>query len=361
MKDGKVQLGFVGASFIADIHISSLAKNPFAECLAVASPHTAPEFARKHGVPHHYSDYREMLALPELDAVLVLCPNRLHVGVVEAAAAGKHLFCEKPLCMNLAEADRMRRAVEASGVRFFYAEELCFTPKYLRAKQLADEGALGKVYHIKQSEKHSGPHMPWFWDVEQSGGGVTMDMGCHAFCFFRWFLDRAKAVSVSAEMGTYVHADKTRGDDQAVILVEFEREDGSRVMTMAEESWAKFGGMDDRVEVYGSEGVTYANLLMGNALQTFSAVGIGYAVEKADISVGWTHTVFEENWNYGFPQELDHFVEVVRGNATPRVTLDDAIATLEMILAAYASAGQGRRIALPFPTDAAKPIDLWRP
>jgi predicted dehydrogenase len=361
MKDGKIQLGLVGAAFIAEIHIESIQKNPFAECLAVASPSSAPAFAAKRGVPLHFSDYRDMLALPELDGVLICCPNHLHVEVTEAAAAaGKPIFCEKPLCMNLAEADRMAKAVRESGVQFFYAEELCFTPKYVRVKQLADEGALGRVYHLKQSEKHSGPHMPWFWDVDRSGGGVTLDMGCHAFAFFRWFLGRPQAVSVTAHMGTYVHADRTRGDDQAVILVEFEREDGSRVLCMAEESWAKLGGMDDRVEAFGTEGCAYADLMKGNAIDTFSRVGVGYAVEKADVSTGWTFTVFEESWNYGFPQEIDHFVEVVRGNAEPLVTVEDGKAALEMIFAAYASAGQGKRIDLPFSSDASKPIDLWK-
>ena len=67
-----------------------------------------------------------------------------------------------------------------------YAEELCFTPKYVRLKGLLDEGALGKPVLLKQSEKHDGPHAEHFWDVERSGGGVTMDMGCHAIEFFRW-------------------------------------------------------------------------------------------------------------------------------------------------------------------------------
>jgi predicted dehydrogenase len=130
---------------------------------------------------------------------------------------------------------------------------------------------------------------------------------------------------------------------------------------MAEESWAKFGGMDDRVEVFGTEGCTYANLLQGNALQTFSSVGVGYAVEKADISTGWTYTIFEESWNYGFPQEINHFVEVVRGNVEPLVTVEDGRDTLEILFAAYASAGQGKRIDLPFQTEAKKPYDVWKP
>src|SRR5581483_12285543 len=75
-------------------------------------------------------------------------------------------------------------------VKLMYAEELCFTPKYVRLKRLVDEGALGRPYLVKQAEKHDGPHAPWFWDVGRSGGGVTLDMGCHAFEFFRWLLGK---------------------------------------------------------------------------------------------------------------------------------------------------------------------------
>ena len=74
-------------------------------------------------------------------------------------------------------------ACREQGVLLLYAEELFFAPKYVKAKQMADQGAFGDVYLVKQWEKHSGPHADWFWDVEQSGGGVLMDMGCHGIAF----------------------------------------------------------------------------------------------------------------------------------------------------------------------------------
>ena len=76
-----------------------------------------------------------------------------------------------------------------------YAEELCFAPKYVRLKQLVDEGAFGKIHLVKQSEKHDGPHAAWFFDTARSGGGVTFDMGCHAVEFFRWMLGGASPVA----------------------------------------------------------------------------------------------------------------------------------------------------------------------
>jgi myo-inositol 2-dehydrogenase/D-chiro-inositol 1-dehydrogenase len=237
-----------------------------------------------------------------------------------------------------------------------YAEELCFAPKYVRLKQLLDSGALGQPVLIKQSEKHDGPHAAHFWDVERSGGGVTMDMGCHAIEFFRWVLGRPPIKSVYAQMGTQVHGAKTRGDDNAILILEF----ANGVTAIAEESWTKLGGMDDRAEIHGSKGVAYADLLHGNAIETYSATGYDYAVEKAGSTVGWSFTIYEEIWNYGFVQEMEHFVECVRQDRKPIVTGEDARAVMEVLFAAYESAGTGRKVGLPFKTSATKPFDLWK-
>ena len=96
-----------------------------------------------------------------------------------------------------------------------YAEELFFAPKYVKAKQMADEGAFGRVHLVKQGEKHSGPHADWFWDVDQSGGGALMDLGCHGIAFCWWFLGKQKMKSVYAQLSTQVHGARTQGDDEA--------------------------------------------------------------------------------------------------------------------------------------------------
>ena len=184
-----VGVGLVGSQFITTIHAEALRTVPQAKVLAVMSPTSghARDFASKHGIAHHFEDLDAMLAMDEIDMVVVGAPNFAHCDItVKAAKAGKHVVVEKPLCLNLAEADRMIAACDQAGVKLMYAEELCFTPKYVRLKQLLDDGVLGKPVLVKQSEKHDGPHAAHFWDVERSGGGVTMDMGCHAIEFFRW-------------------------------------------------------------------------------------------------------------------------------------------------------------------------------
>ena len=353
----KVRVGLIGSQFISSIHVEALRRVAGAEVAAVASPQHGREFAEKHAIPRSFSDYREMLAMPDLDMVVLGLPNDLHCqATLDAAAAGKHVVCEKPLALNLAEADRMIEACRRAGVKLMYAEELCFAPKYVRLKQLVEEGALGEVYLVKQSEKHSGPHAGWFWDGRRSGGGVAFDMGCHAFQFFRWMLGNRRVESVYADIGTYVHRGRTEGDDNAILIVKFE----GGATGLAEESWAKPGGMDDCAEVYGSLGVAYADLLQGNSILTYSELGVGYAVEKAGSTRGWSFTIYEEIWNYGFPQEFEHFVDCVASGRTPQVTGEDGRAVLEMLFAAYESGRSGARVALPFRSDARAPIELWK-
>jgi myo-inositol 2-dehydrogenase/D-chiro-inositol 1-dehydrogenase len=356
----KVGVGIIGSGFIAEIHAESMARVPNARVVAAASPTAgrAAEFAGRHGIPHHYSDYREMLARDDIQVVSLALPNDLHVEATEAAAAaGKHVICEKPISRTLAEADRMIEACRAAGVQLFYAEELCFAPKYVRAKLLADDGALGDVFLVKQSEEHSGPHAPWFWDVRRSGGGVLMDMGCHGIAFARWVLNNQAITQVSATMGTFVHGDKTKGEDHSVCVLTFE----GGAMAIIEDSWAKGGGMDDQAEIYGTLGHTRADLIRGNSLTTYSEAGYGYAVEKAGLTTGWTFTVFEELWNYGFPQEMQYFVDCVANDTPSAITGEDGRIALEAIYAAYHSAGTGQAVSLPFnpPNRDANPIDLW--
>lgn len=357
---GRVKVGIIGSQFAADIHADSFRMMPDeAEVVAIASPTpgNAEKLAKKYNIPRFFTDYKEMLSEKDIEMVTITAPNDLHAQMtVDIANAGKHVVCEKPLCMTLEEADLMIETCKKKGVLLMYAEELFFTPKYVKAKEMADQGAFGKVYMIRQCEKHFGPHAPWFWDVERSGGGVFMDMGCHGIAFCYWFLDRPKIKTVYCHMNTYVHGDKTKGEDNSICILEFE----NGAIGVIEDSWARRGGMADRIEIYGEGGVSYGDLLMGNALPTYSEYGYGYAVEKAPTTKGWTYPVFEELWNYGFPQELRHFARCVRGKDEPQTSGEDGRVVQEVLCAGYHSAAIGQKVELPFrPEGVKKPIDLW--
>src|SRR5213078_3724531 len=164
-----------------------------------------------------------------------------------------------------------------------------------------------------------------------------------------------KIKSVFATMNTFLHKGRTRGEDHAITTVEFE----GGVLGVAENSWAKHGGMDDRVEVYGTGGVTYADLFMGNSALTYSEKGYGYAMEKAGSTKGWTYTNFEEAFNQGYPQELQHFIACVRNGTPPITGGEDGRAVLELLNAAYYSARTQQKVSLPFRPNVSRPIDLW--
>jgi predicted dehydrogenase len=354
------RVAILGAGFISEIHVESYQRFvPEAEVVAVYSrtPARAEAYAAKHHVPRWFSSIETLIAESDCEIVDVCLPNVLHhKATLAAARAGKHVIIEKPFCMTLEEADEMIAVCRQEGRQLMYAEELCFAPKYERVRQLVRENAVGDVYMLKQLEKHSGPHSDWFYDVEQSGGGVLMDMGCHAFAWFRWMLGGAPEVaSVYATMSTVLHKGRTRGEDNAVSVVEF----ANGVVGLAEDSWARHGGMDDRVEVYGTSGYIEADLFRGNSALTYSEKGYGYALEKASTTQGWTFTMFEEAFNQGYPQELRHFVRCVREGTKPVVTGEDGRAVLEMLYAAYESARTGQKVALPFRPRVKKPVDLW--
>ena len=355
------KVALLGAGFIADIHAECYHRFvPDAEVVAVFTrkPERAEAFAKKHRVAQWFGDLDAAITQSGCEVVDVCLPNFLHHrAVTTAAKAGKHVIIEKPLALNLEEADEMIAACRAANRKLMYAEELCFAPKYERVRRLVNEGAVGKIFQMRQCEKHSGPHSDWFYDIHQAGGGVMMDMGCHALAWFRWMLGgRPRVVSVQAHMQTgLIHQGRTRAEENSVVIVEFE----GGAIGVAEDSWAKPGGMDDRVEVYGTGGVIYADLFLGNAALTYSQAGYGYAMEKAASTKGWSFTAFEEAFNQGYPQELKHFIECVRDDQPPVVTAEDGRAVLEIIYAAYAAARTGQRVALPFYAKVAKPVDLW--
>ncbi len=357
----RTRVFLIGAGFIADIHAESYHRFvPDAEIVGVYSRREehARAFAGRHGIPHWSTNLEETLARDDYEVADICLPNHLHADTtIRAASSGKHIILEKPLCLTLEEADQMIAVCKMHRRKLMYAEELCFAPKYERVRQLAREGALGSIYYLRQCEKHSGPHSDWFYDLNQSGGGALMDMGCHGFAWFRWMLaPEQKPTSVFAHMRTgIIHGHRTRCEEHSISVVEF---DGGAV-GIVENSWAKLGGMEDRVEVYGTGGVMYADLFMGNSALTYSEKGYGYAMEKAGTTQGWTFTNVEEAFNQGYPQELRHFIDCVRNDTTPVTDGEDGRAVLEMLYAAYHSAAQGAKVPLPFRQKVAKPIDLW--
>lgn len=339
MKD-KVKIGLLGTGSINKTHCIALQKVSNAVPFAVASRdiNRAKSFAEAFHIERFFGSYEELIEQPDIDAVLISLPNNMHADLaIKAAKNGKHIICEKPLCLTLEEADLMIVESEKQGVLLCYAEQLCFAPKLLRMKEICDGGGIGEIYMVKQTEKHSGPHSTWFYNPILAGGGSLIDLGCHSIEFCRWLLGKPEAKSVYADLKTYLHNDKTILDDHCVLVIEFE----NNKIAMIECSWALKGGMKITVEAYGTEGVIYADLFE-SGIRAF----MGKILDKYS-NPGWGIINYEHIWNNGYPQELSHFAECILSGKKPQESGEDGKKVLEIMLAAYYSAKIGEKVFIP--------------
>ncbi|HVY63153.1 MAG TPA: Gfo/Idh/MocA family oxidoreductase [Planctomycetota bacterium] len=348
------RLGLVGCGWVGAVHADAARMLPGVEVVACSASRIerALHFAHQRGIQHYFADYRQLLALPEVDAVVIGTPNHLHHRMAVAALdAGKHVIVEKPLAVTLEEAEDLVARSKAAGRHVAYAEELCFVPKFVEAKRIMASGKLGEVRVVKQVEKHEGPHARWFYEADEAGGGIALDMGCHSVEFARWILGKPRVVSVFAHMATWLHReglhrDVTDLEDDCVIHLAFE----GGATALLESSWTLKGGMDSRTELHGTGGVLYANLLQE---------GMGMRLHSAP--EGWTYPDVAWNFQNGYPHELAHFLRCFETGERPEESAEDGLAVLEILLAAYQSAGSGRRVSLPFrPRGVRRPVDLWR-
>src|ERR1700694_2358918 len=141
-KNDKVKVGIIGSQFEADIHAASFQiASEEAEVVGVASPTpgSAAALAKRYGIPRVFTDYREMLKERDIEMITIAAPNQLHAQITaDCAQAGKHVVCEKPLAMTIEECEQMIHVTRQAGVLLLYAEELFFTPKYLKVNTMSD-------------------------------------------------------------------------------------------------------------------------------------------------------------------------------------------------------------------------------
>lgn len=343
------RVGLVGAGWISKVYARALERVPEGRAVAVCARRreSAERFARELGLEVASDSLDELL--PHVDVVCINSPNARHAEqAIAAAEAGRHVIVEKPLATTAAEGRALVEACRRAGVGLAYAEELPFVPKFVRAREIARSGALGEIRYLTQREAHAGPHSPWFFSRDEAGGGVLMDLACHSIECVRWLLGKPACLRVGAHLAA--GRDDTRLEDHAVVHLEFE----GGASALCEASWALRGGMQSRLEVWGTRGTLAADLLHETGL----AVAAGDP--GAAVPPGWTPQTADWLWENGYPQELAHFLRAFRDGATPEESGEDGVRVLEILEAAYASARDGRVVALPHalpPVERA--VDYW--
>lgn len=279
----------VGIAGFAHMHINSLAAQfgKHAQVQWVACADTTParpelriapytrdwnrqQVMDKLGAPKAYDDYRTMLEREKFDIVLVCSENARHAEVVEAcAAAGAHVVVEKPMADTLANSLRMVRACEAAGTTLVVNWPTTWSPAVRKAKELLDDGVIGRVIEVKWRAGHTGPlglqakhpgvsetadimtgpeRAATWWHQAATGGGAMIDYCCYGAKLSRWFIGEP----ATAALGLRANLDSQWGDadDNAVILVRF-----SQALALLEGSWTTLDhGVSPGPIVYGATG-----------------------------------------------------------------------------------------------------------
>jgi len=177
------RITMLGTGLIGDFYTNTLHGQRGRDRVRVAysrSESRGAAFRERWDIPESTTDLAAAVTHPETDVVVVGLPNHLHEEAVGlAASAGKAVLCTKPLGRTADEARRMLETVERAGVFGGYLEDLCYTPKTLKAIRSVEAGAIGDVTWVRSRETHPGPHSAWFWDGRLTGGGAIVDLGCH--------------------------------------------------------------------------------------------------------------------------------------------------------------------------------------
>jgi len=391
----RLGVGFIGSGFNARFHLQAFRAVRDADVLGIWSPKkenaaSAAQYARKLDVGNAkaYASITDMVGDPNIDAIWLTGPNQARIEnveeIVHAIESGKGtlvgIACEKPLARNVAEAKRVVELVKRVGLQQGYLENQAFSPQVEAGRELLwarGAATTGRPYLARAAEEHSGPHMPWFWQGKLQGGGVLNDMMCHSALVVRHLLTKpgeslasVKPVRVTAHiaslkwsrpeyskqlaktMGKEVDYSKTPSEDFASTTIEFRTDDGYTAIGEASTSWSFVGaGLRLSAELLGPEYSMSWNTLDSGLKLFFSRAVHGKAgedlVEKQNAEVGLMPVVANEAAAYGYEAEDRHFVRVFLGKEKPKLTFDDGLDVVKILMAAYQSAEHGTTLEFP--------------
>jgi predicted dehydrogenase len=347
---GATRIGLIGCGRIAGLrHVPALAGVPEAQVVAVADvdAERRAEIAGRLGVERTYASHEELLADAEVEAVAVLVPAALHTEVALAALdAGKHVLLEKPLALDLNDADRLLERSSASGPRVLVAYNLRWHPLVREARRLLAAGAIGTPEALVST--YTSPYVyrdvakPWR-RARETGGGVLVEMASHHFDLWGYLLDD-EAAEVSA-----VARDAEEEDEAATVQARM------RGGTLVTGLFSQRSLDHQEVEVFGTEGRLRLGVYRFDGLEVTRTPGRvgdvrGRLGAAARLARGLPGAVREARGGGAFiasyREEWRHFLAVSRGEAEPECTLEDGRRALSLMLAAAEAAASGRTVAV---------------
>jgi predicted dehydrogenase len=330
-----VRIGVIGAGGMGSSHAQGIKTLQRARVAAVSDSDEARgrKLAGDMGVPW-FGDYQQMLREGEIDAVSIASPPFMHKEMALAAsAAGKHIFCEKPMAVNVADCEAMIQAAQQAGVTLMVGQVLRFLMPFLKVRELVDGGAIGRPIGVEVTRISGGSggvwSVPWRAHLEQSGG-LLMEINAHEIDLLRCL--GGDVASVYAEADNYVHPDADY-PDLAFVLLRFRN---GAIGSLYSSNACPLGETSGKVQ--GTEGAI-----------RYNGWGKRGSIELRRMRDS-EPTVFrleELDAPPGVAYELDRFAEAVLTGTTPVVTGLDGLKVVEIARAAYTSAKEHRQITLP--------------
>ena len=332
---GKVNIGLIGAGRIGKLHAQHLAfRIPDANLLAVADIFVegAEKCAADCRIPSAFKDYRRILDNSDIDAVVICTSTDTHAQIIEeAAAAGKHIFCEKPLDLDLARIDRVLAAVDEAGVKLQVGFNRRFDPSFRRVRDLVAAGKIGTPHIVRITSRD--PEPPPIEYVKVSGG-IFLDMTIHDFDMARYLINdevselyAAGGVMVDPEIGQV-------GDiDTAVITLRYAH---GAIGTIDNSRKAVYG-YDQRVEVFGSEGMVVVSNNKPDTAEWSTADGVHSSLPLF---------FFVERYIDSYIAEMQAFMECIQQDKAPPITGTDGRIPVVMGYAARKSYAENRPVKL---------------
>jgi inositol 2-dehydrogenase len=328
LKIGLVGVGRLGKVYARDL--SSRLEETTLVAVADRDYGLAAQTARDFDVPHAYATAEELIADPEVDAVVVVSPTHTHRDVVIAATkARKPTFCEKPLALTLDECRAIETAVAKSGSFFQMGFMRRFDPGYAAAKQKIADGAIGRPVVFKSTSRDPFPPSLAYANPASSGG-ILVDMGIHDIDLARWFMGEVETVTAVGAVLVYPELATVGDFDNAIATLVFA--DG------------RLGVLDlTRNGIYGYD---ISTELLGNE----GTIRIGYIRETPILSMTKnsvshdTVPYFMERFERAYALQLQNFAQNVLNGCEPSITIRDGVEALRVALAATASCKSGQPV-----------------
>ncbi|MGE6551234.1 Gfo/Idh/MocA family protein [Bacillus mycoides] len=339
-----LKVGVIGCGSIAQYrHLPEYEANPYVQIVAVCDSNKkrAKEVANKYGV-NMYTDYNELINCEELDAVSVCTPNDLHASIsIVALQSGIHVLCEKPMATSKKDAEMMIEAAEKSGKKLMIGHNQRFVTSHQKAKQLIENGEIGKIYSFRTAFGHSGPENwsvdgkeSWFFKKDEAFLGAMGDLGVHKADLIRYILNEE-----ITEVGAFVETSAktfSNVDDCAVCMLKSE----SGIIGTLAASWSYVSKEENSTIIYGEKATlrleddpTYSLIL-----QYKNGEVVKYELDKiqSNAAVGQSNS-----------HVIEQFVESILSDKEPLINGVEGMKSLEVILAAIQSSEAKQIVTIP--------------